>query len=146
MADFWSDFYNNLATDIAPIITLFGEQPTKQFLSESTSGWGAFTLTVLPRGSLTIVVSAIRATGSGMLMSFIGTAQEPEAAAEVELCSLTSDSVCELWSGRGVTRISGAPKFGVCLPLRTRGAQRMGHVDRTYLRDTADGGIPLQGD
>jgi hypothetical protein len=31
----WDDFANNLATDLAPLITLFGEQVTKQYLSES---------------------------------------------------------------------------------------------------------------
>ncbi|KAK3899946.1 hypothetical protein C8A05DRAFT_36423 [Staphylotrichum tortipilum] len=34
-ADEWSDFSNNFATDLVPLITLFGEQVTKQFLSES---------------------------------------------------------------------------------------------------------------
>jgi len=111
MSDFWADFYNNLATDIAPIITLFGEQPTKQFLSESTSGWDSYTLAILPLGILTIVVSAIRVSDIGILKSFIGRAQEPEAAAELELCSSTSDSVCELWSGRGISRIFGRPKI-----------------------------------
>lgn len=110
MAD-WSQFYDNLATDIAPIITLFGEQPTKQFLSESTSGWDALTLAILPLGVLTIVVSAIRVSDVGILKAFIGRAQEPEAAAEVELCSSTSHSVCELWGGSGVTRIFGRPNI-----------------------------------
>ncbi|EPS39490.1 hypothetical protein H072_6724 [Dactylellina haptotyla CBS 200.50] len=31
----WDDFTNNLATDLAPLIALFGEQVMKQFLSES---------------------------------------------------------------------------------------------------------------
>ncbi|KEY70049.1 hypothetical protein S7711_10111 [Stachybotrys chartarum IBT 7711] len=111
MAEFWNDFYNNFATDIAPIITLFGEQPTKQFLSESTTIWDAIALAVLPLGILTIVVSAIRVSDIGFLKSFVGRAQEPEGAAEVELCSSTSDSVCELWGGRGITRIFGRPKI-----------------------------------
>lgn len=34
-AEEWSDFADNFATDLAPLITLFGEQVTKQFLSES---------------------------------------------------------------------------------------------------------------
>ncbi|KAH8588710.1 hypothetical protein B0O99DRAFT_693150 [Bisporella sp. PMI_857] len=111
MADFWNDFSNNLATDIAPIITLFGEQPTKQFLSESTFGWDALTVALFPLGILTIVVSAIRVSDVGILKSFIGRAQEAQGTAEVELCSSTSDSVCELWGGRGVTRIFGRPKI-----------------------------------
>ncbi|KAK4441904.1 hypothetical protein QBC34DRAFT_314224 [Podospora aff. communis PSN243] len=109
-SDFWSDFYNNLATDIAPIITLFGEQPTKQFLSESIYFTDSLTLAILPIGVLTIVVSAIRVSNSG-LRSFIGRAQEPEGVAEIELCSSTSDTVCEVWGGSGVTRIFGRPKL-----------------------------------
>src|SRR5689334_5532985 len=35
--DGWDDFANNLATDLAPILQLFGEQVTKQYLSESTN-------------------------------------------------------------------------------------------------------------
>lgn len=31
----WDNLVNNLATDLAPLITLFGEQVTKQYLSES---------------------------------------------------------------------------------------------------------------
>jgi hypothetical protein len=36
-ADDLSDFSNNLATDLGPLIVLFGEPMTKQFLSESTT-------------------------------------------------------------------------------------------------------------
>lgn len=36
-ADWWDDFSNNLATDLSPLLALFGEQVTQQFLSESTS-------------------------------------------------------------------------------------------------------------
>jgi hypothetical protein len=35
LADGWDDFSDNLATDLAPFLSLFGEQVTKQYLSES---------------------------------------------------------------------------------------------------------------
>jgi len=35
--DFWDGSSNNLAADLALFISLLGEAPTKQFLSESTT-------------------------------------------------------------------------------------------------------------
>lgn len=37
-ADSGDDFSNNLFSDLAPLLTLFGEQVAKQFLSQSM-GW-----------------------------------------------------------------------------------------------------------
>jgi hypothetical protein len=45
------------------------------------------------------------------LKAFIGRAQEGDSVAEAELCSSTSDSVCELWSGGGIARVFGRPKL-----------------------------------
>jgi hypothetical protein len=36
-AEGWDDFSNNLSTDLSPLLALFGEQVTKQFLSEYLS-------------------------------------------------------------------------------------------------------------
>jgi hypothetical protein len=55
----WNDFTNNFATDIAPIVALFGEQVTKQFLSESTGFLDNIIFGVAPLGILTAVVSVI---------------------------------------------------------------------------------------
>jgi hypothetical protein len=101
-ADNWDDLSNNLATDLAPIITLFGEAVTKQWLSESTTTLDLVIFALLPIGILTAVVSAIRVCGNRSLKAFIGRAQEPDAVAEMELCSSTGLSVCELWSKGGI--------------------------------------------
>jgi hypothetical protein len=37
MGGWWDDFSNNLATGLSPFVTLFGEAPTKQYLSECLS-------------------------------------------------------------------------------------------------------------
>ncbi|UKZ78177.1 hypothetical protein TrVFT333_005912 [Trichoderma virens FT-333] len=107
----WDDFVNNIATDLAPIIALFGEQPTKQFLSESTTHLDSIIFAMAPIGVITTIVSVIRLYGTPSLRSLIGRAREPRALAESELCSSTSDDVCELWSNGGICRVYGRPKL-----------------------------------
>ncbi len=110
-AEEWSDFADNFATDLAPLITLFGEQVTKQFLSESVSFFDNVIFGLGPLGILTAVVSVIRLYGKASLKSFIGRAQEAHGVAEAELCSSTSQDVCELWSNGGICRVFGRPKI-----------------------------------
>ncbi|KAJ0418391.1 hypothetical protein BJY00DRAFT_314953 [Aspergillus carlsbadensis] len=107
----WNDFTNNLATDLAPIITLFGEQVTKQYLSESLSIWDNIIFAMAPMGLLTAVVSAIRVCGSPSLKAFIGRAQESPGTAEIELLSCTSDTTGELWNDGGIARVFGKPQI-----------------------------------
>jgi hypothetical protein len=110
-ADQWDDFTNNFATDLTPLIALFGEQVTKQFLSESTSSWDNLIFSLLPLGILTAVVSAIRVCGSPSLKAFIGRAQESPGNAEIELLSCTSETVGEVWNDGGIARVFGAPRI-----------------------------------
>ncbi|RFU77696.1 ankyrin repeat-containing domain-containing, partial [Trichoderma arundinaceum] len=110
-ADGWDDFSNNLATDLAPFISLFGEQVTKQYLSESITSLDYFIFAMAPMGILTAVVSAIRVCGSPSLRAFIGRAQEGGGNAEAELCSSTSRDVCELYNNGGIARVFGRPKI-----------------------------------
>jgi ankyrin repeat protein len=107
----WDDFTNNLATDLAPLVALFGEQATKQFLSESTSRLDNIIFAVAPLGILTAVVSVIRVLGSASLRAFVGRAQEGRGQAEAELCSSTSYDVCELWNNGGIARVFGRPQI-----------------------------------
>ncbi|KAL4905644.1 hypothetical protein BDW74DRAFT_178012 [Aspergillus multicolor] len=107
----WDEFSNNLATDLAPFLSLFGEQVTKQYLSESTTYLDYFIFAMAPMGILTALVSAIRVCGSLALRAFIGRAQEGSGHAEAELCSSTSRDVCELYHNGGITRVFGRPKI-----------------------------------
>ncbi|KAK2036497.1 hypothetical protein LZ31DRAFT_483610, partial [Colletotrichum somersetense] len=66
------DFSNNLATDLSPLLALFGEQATKQFLSESLSVWDNFIFAMAPLGIVTAVASAIRVFGGPSLRASIG--------------------------------------------------------------------------
>jgi ankyrin repeat protein len=110
-ADGWDDFSNNLATDLAPFLSLFGEQVTKQYLSESITFLDYFIFAMAPMGILTAVVSAIRVCGGPSLRAFIGRAQEGGGNAEAELCSSTSRDVCELYHNGGIARVFGRPKI-----------------------------------
>ncbi|KAJ4013719.1 hypothetical protein NW752_005430 [Fusarium irregulare] len=109
--DFWDDFANNFATDLAPIIALFGEQVTKQFLSQSTTILDVVIFSVGPLGIITAVVSCIRVSNVTFLKSAVGRAREPHGMPEVELCTSTSENVCELWSNGGICRVFGRPRI-----------------------------------
>ncbi|KAL3479172.1 hypothetical protein BJX99DRAFT_255703 [Aspergillus californicus] len=100
----WDGFSNNLVTDLAPFLSLFGEQVTKQYLSESTTFLDPFIFAMAPLGILTAVVSAIRVCGSPSLRAFIGRAQEGAGQAEAELYSSTSRDVGEIYNKGGIAR------------------------------------------
>ncbi|KAK9443638.1 pfs, ankyrin repeats & 6-phosphofructo-2-kinase [Metarhizium brunneum] len=102
-----SDFTNNLAQDLGPLLALFGEAVTKQYLSESTTFLDYFTFAMGPLGIITAVVSVIRVCGHPSLRAFIGRSQEGEAAVEAELCASTSRDVCELFHKGGIARVLG---------------------------------------
>lgn len=103
-----NDFSNNLFSDLAPVLTLFGEQVAKQFMSESL-GWADNILFAMcPLGIITAVVGAIRVGGPTWLKAIIGRAREGQAAAEVELMSSTSHDVCELFNGQSIVRLIGS--------------------------------------
>lgn len=103
------DFSNNLVSDLAPILALFGEKVAKQFMSQSM-GWADNVMFAMaPLGIITAIVAAIRVGGPTWLKAIIGRARENNAAAEVELMSSTSQDVCELWNGQSIVRLMGAP-------------------------------------
>ncbi|CAG7989815.1 unnamed protein product [Penicillium nalgiovense] len=109
--DSWDDFTNNLATDLAPLIILFGERLTKQFLSESINTLDNIIFALSPLGVLTAIVSVIRICGSSSLRAFVGRAQEGPAEAESELLPCVSESTAELFNDGGITRVFGRPKI-----------------------------------
>ncbi|KAH0551191.1 hypothetical protein GP486_007482, partial [Trichoglossum hirsutum] len=111
MSGWWNDFSKNLATDLAPLISLLGEAPTKQYLSECLTPTDMVIFAMAPLGILTAVVSVIRVCGTPSLRAFIGRAQEGGGNAEAELCSSTSRDVCELYNNGGIARVFGRPKL-----------------------------------
>ncbi|KAH0553168.1 hypothetical protein GP486_006648 [Trichoglossum hirsutum] len=109
VADSGEDFSNNLFSDLAPILALFGEQVAKQFMSQSMGWSDNIIFAMAPLGIITAIVGAIRVGGPGWLKAIIGRARENKAAAEVELMSSTSHDVCELWNGQAIVRMMGKP-------------------------------------
>ncbi|KAF2856854.1 hypothetical protein T440DRAFT_512849 [Plenodomus tracheiphilus IPT5] len=110
-ASIWDDLTDNLGTDLTPILQLFGEQVTKQYLSENTSFWDCVIFAMAPVGILTAIVSVIRVCGDSLLKAFIGRAQESAGVAELELCSSTGRDIVELVQGGAVTRVFGRAKI-----------------------------------
>ncbi|KAF2864661.1 hypothetical protein BDV95DRAFT_442318, partial [Massariosphaeria phaeospora] len=100
---------NNLLSDLAPLLTLFRETVTKQFLSMSFGWADNILIAVGPLGMVTIIVSAIRVGGERRLKALVGRTRESKATTEAELLTSTSDDVCELWNGQEVVRQPGRP-------------------------------------
>jgi hypothetical protein len=72
-----SSLVNGLFTDFAPLLALFGDEVTKQFLATSM-GWGDDILLALaPIGIMTVLVSAIRISGYQFMKSIIGRCVVP---------------------------------------------------------------------
>lgn len=105
--DPYEDFSNAILSDLGPLITLFGEQVTKQYMSESST-WAEhiiFAMALLE--SLTAIVSAIRVAGPDWLRVIVGRGKESRGVVELELMSTTSEDVCELWNGSKIVRVMG---------------------------------------
>ena len=73
-SDDFGDVFSSasLLGSLAPLITLFGEQVTKQFLSQMAGRADSLVFSMAPVGILTGVVSAIRLRGSNALRAVIG--------------------------------------------------------------------------
>lgn len=81
-----SNFANNAFTDFAPLLTLFGEEITKQFLSTSVGWADNILLGIAPIGIMTVIISAIRIGGNKFLKSLIG-----RYSASASLCEFETD-------------------------------------------------------
>ncbi|KAI5850854.1 hypothetical protein BZA05DRAFT_353744 [Tricharina praecox] len=118
-ADDGDDMSNNLFSDLAPLLTLFGEQFAKQYLSQSMNWLDNVIFAMAPLGIITAIVGAIRVGGPSWLKALIGRARENRATVEVELMSSTSHEVCELWNGQGIIRTMGRPEIKQIIYLKS---------------------------
>lgn len=100
---------NSLFINIAPILALFGEQVTKQFMSESMGWVDNLMFATAPVGIITGVVSAIRVAGPRWMKAMIGRSREGRANVELELMSSNSLEVGEMWNGQTIVRVLGTP-------------------------------------
>ncbi|KAH8901671.1 hypothetical protein GQ53DRAFT_631752 [Thozetella sp. PMI_491] len=67
-----SNFASNTFTDFAPLLTLFGDEVTKQFLATSMGFPDTVLLGIAPIGIITVIVSAIRVGGNRFMKAIIG--------------------------------------------------------------------------
>ncbi|KAK7216378.1 hypothetical protein V2G26_004381 [Clonostachys chloroleuca] len=74
LADDGDDFSNNLFSDLAPVLALFGERVTMQFMSQSMGWADNLILAMGPLGIITIIISAIRVGGPKWLKALVGRA------------------------------------------------------------------------
>ncbi|KAL3430484.1 hypothetical protein BDV09DRAFT_178498 [Aspergillus tetrazonus] len=122
----WEDFADNFATDLAPLVALFGERLTKQFLAESTSRLDNLIFALCPLGILTAVVSVIRICGNPSLRAFVGRANEAPGEAENELLSCVSEGTAELFNDGGISRVSGRPRILEVVVWEEQGSYELG--------------------
>ncbi|RPA72357.1 hypothetical protein BJ508DRAFT_75721 [Ascobolus immersus RN42] len=87
---FGEDGVNNLFSDLGPLLSLFGEQVAKQYLSQSMGLLDNVIFVLAPLGIITAIVAAIRVGGPHWLRAMVGRARENIAQAELELMSSTS--------------------------------------------------------
>lgn len=109
-ADGWDDFSNNLATNLAPILSLFGGQITKQYLSESIYTSDYFIFALAPIGIITAIGSTIQVYGSPSPRAFINRRQGG-GLAEAEFCSSKSRYIYGLYNNGGIARVLSRPKI-----------------------------------
>ncbi|KAK7952364.1 uncharacterized protein PG986_008092 [Apiospora aurea] len=105
-----NNFANNAFTNLAPLLTLFGDEVAKQFFATSTGISDAVIRGIAPIGIMTIIVSAIRVGRSRLMKSIVGRARDSPDDEEKEILSSTSANVREIWTGNRVVRQTGASK------------------------------------
>jgi hypothetical protein len=66
------NFANNAFSDFAPLLILFGDEFTKQFLATSIGWADDILLGIAPIGIITVIMCAIRIGPSQFLKSLIG--------------------------------------------------------------------------
>ncbi|KAL8399273.1 hypothetical protein RB596_007914 [Gaeumannomyces avenae] len=137
-ADAGDDFSNNLFSDLAPLLALFGERVTMQFISQSTGWADNIILAMAPLGVITAIVCAIRVGGPSWLKAIIGRARESRAVIESELMSSTSHEVCELWNGQQIVRVMGKGPILEFIILSCKGSGENGSTGSTESRPAGD--------
>ena len=131
-----ADLTNTLLANLAPLLELFGQDMSTQFLSQSLGWADDIMFAMAPLGLITVVVGAIRVLGFSWLRAFIGRAREPRGEAEKELLSSTSHEVCELWSNDRVVRVLGSdPRINEVLVDETPGEENFYQLEEALKLD-----------
>lgn len=71
-ANFGESFSSSFLSNLAPLVTLFGEQVTKQSFSHITGWIDSIAFAMTPTGIFSTVVSTIRLGGNSWLKAIVG--------------------------------------------------------------------------
>lgn len=97
-----SDVWASVIANVAPLMALVGERNAKEYI-RTTSSWAQlFLLATAPLWILSILVSAIRLTGSGFLRRLVGRECERRSESLVELTSLSVNPATSVYTPKAV--------------------------------------------
>lgn len=97
-----SDVWATVITNVAPIMTLFGERNAKEFLRLSSSHDQLFLMATAPFGILSLMICAIRLSGPRILRRLTGRELDPKSEALVELTPLSVAPATSMYTPKAV--------------------------------------------
>ena len=97
-----ADTWANVIANVAPLMALVGERNAKEHMRTASSWHQFLLLATAPLGILSIMVSALRLTGSGFLRRLVGRNSERRSEALVELTPLSVAPATSVYTSRAV--------------------------------------------
>jgi hypothetical protein len=108
-----SDVWATIIANVAPIMALVGERNAKEYMRSAASRHQFLPLATAPLGILSIMIGAIRLSGSGFLRRLIGRESERRSEALVELTPLSVEPATSVWTPRAVEILPHYDRDGV---------------------------------
>lgn len=97
-----ADTWASVIANVAPLMALVGERNAKEYM-RTASSWHQFSLlAAAPLGILSIMVSALRLTGSDFLRRLVGRNSERRSEALVELTPLSVKPATSVYTSRAI--------------------------------------------
>lgn len=97
-----ADTWATVIANVAPLMALVGERNAKEHMRTASSWHQFLLLATAPLGILSIMVSALRLTGSGFLRRLVGRNSERRSEALVELTPLSVAPASSVYTPRAV--------------------------------------------
>lgn len=97
-----SDVWASVVANVSPLMILVGERNAKEHMRTASSWHQFLPLAVAPLGILSIMVSAVRLSGSGFLRRLLGRDAERRSETMVELTPLSVAPANSVYTSRAV--------------------------------------------
>lgn len=97
-----ADTWASVIANVAPLIALVGERNAKEHMRTASSWHQLLLLATAPLGILSIMVSALRLTGSAFLRRLVGRDSERRSEAMVELTPLSVAPATSVYTPRAI--------------------------------------------